>query len=163
MFLPWLFERVAADKNRLSDMGDIVDTLLVSVGETAEAARINRVETRHREKIDREQAIRQARQRQIHVFIPGDLIGQEEGERLGPVLIQAGEAIKGAENKVVQWLQKQTELEEIPVPEGGFFAGYLQEARRQGGGWVGNKSTLLEVQEQVGISDEIVLKISFES
>lgn len=147
-------------------MRDTVDSLLVSVDEAAELVKVRRTEARQRETEAREEATRIARERPINFFVPAELVGGEEGDKLGPVTLQAGETVKAAEGKVMEWLENEGEVEEVVSPEGGgFFGGYLREARRRGRGSlaVGRNSSLLELQEIVGVSDEVLLQIAFEA
>lgn len=165
-FLPWLFERVAANADRRSCVRGTLDMLLESVEETAEAARIQRVEARHREAELRELSARAARERFVGLFVPAELVGGEEGERLGPVTVQAGGTVRYVESRVSEWLTKEGGVEDLAVPEGGFLAGYLREARRRGGGRrLGKESLLLDLQECLGAppSDEVLLRTTFES
>lgn len=162
-FLPWLFERVESDADQRACARDTVDSLLQAVDETAETARVQRIEARCREAKARQEAIRIARERRIRLFVPADLVGGEEGERLGPVTVHAGDTVKMAEARVAEWLANEGGFEELAVPEGGFLAGYLREARRRGQGRrVGKESLLLEVQENVGEpADEVLLQATF--
>lgn len=166
-FLPWLFERVGAGADQWACVRDTVDNLLEAVDETAETARTQRVEARHRETEVRHEAARIARERVVRLFVPAELVGGEEGERLGPVAVQAGDAVITVETRVAEWLASEGGggVEELAVPEGGFLAGYLREARRRGGGRrMGKDSLLLELQESMGApSDEILLQTTFES
>ncbi|CAN0172984.1 unnamed protein product [Ectocarpus fasciculatus] len=163
VFLPWLFGRVAADLGQRSSVLDALDSLLESVDEAAETARNQRIQDRDREAEARREAARVARERIIRLFVPGEVVGGEEGERLGPVAVKAGETVKAAEAKVASWLAKERETEELEVPQGGFLGGYLREARRKGGGRrVGQGSMLLDLQAMLGApSDEIVLRSDF--
>lgn len=163
--MPWLFERVEADADRRACARDTVDSLLEAVDETVETARVQRVEARRREAEARREAIRVARERIVKLFVPADLVGGGEGERLGPVTAQAGETIKTVEARVAEWLANEGGVEELAVPEGGFLSGYLREARRRGKGRrVGKESLLLEVQENMGAAaDEVLLQATFES
>ncbi|CAN0347752.1 unnamed protein product [Ectocarpus sp. 12 AP-2014] len=164
VFLPWLFGRVAADVGQRSSVLDALDSVLESVDETAETARIQRIQDRDREAETRREAAREARERVIRLFVPGEMVGGEEGERLGPVAVKAGETVKAAEAKVASWLAKERETEELEVPQGGFLGGYLREARRNGGGRrVGQESMLLDLQAMLGAPrDEVVLRSNFE-
>ncbi|CAN0009863.1 unnamed protein product [Ectocarpus sp. 6 AP-2014] len=164
VFLPWLFGRVAADVGQRSSVLDTLDSLLESVDETAETARNQRIQDRDREAEARREAARVAREWVIRLFVPGEVVGGEEGERLGPVAVKAGETVKAAEAKVASWLAKERETEELEVPQGGFLGGYLREARRKGGGRrVGQGSMLLDLQAMLGApSDEVVLRSNFE-
>ena len=163
--MPWLFERVEADAGRRAGARGTVDSLLEAVDETAEAARTRRIEARRREAEARREAARVARERPVRLFVPAELVGVDEGERLGPIVVQAGDAVSTAEARVAEWLAGEGGVEEIAAPEGGFFAGYLREARRRGGGRrVGKESLLLEVQEFMGpATDEVLLRAVFES
>lgn len=165
VFLPWLFERVAADADQRSCVRGALDMLLESVDETAGAARIQRVEARHREKEDRERTARTARERFVGLFVPAELIGGEEGERFGPVTVQAGDTVRSLESRVAGWLASEGGVEEPAVPEGGFLAGYLREARRRGGGRrLGQDSLLLDLQACLGApSDKVLLRATFQS
>lgn len=133
--------------------------------EAAEIARIQRIETRRRDAEARQEAIRVARERMVRLFVPAELVGGEEGERLGPVAVKAGDTVKKVEAAVAQWLANEGGVEELAVPEGGFVAGYLRAARRRGGGRrVGMESLLLELQENMGgPTDEVLLQATFES
>lgn len=164
-FLPWLFERVGADAGQRACVRDTVDHLLEAVDETAETARILRVETRRREAEARQEADRISRERLVRLFVPAELVGGDEGERLGPVTVQAGDTVTIVEARVAEWLAKEGEIEELAVPDGGFLAGYLREARRRGGGRrVGKQSLLLEVQDNMGgPTEEVLLQANFES
>ncbi|CAB1109351.1 unnamed protein product [Ectocarpus sp. CCAP 1310/34] len=164
VFLPWLFGRVAADLGQRSSVLDALGSLLESVDETAETARIQRIQDRDREAETRREAAREARERVIRLFVPGEVVGGEEGERLGPVAVKAGETVKAAEAKVASWLAIERETEELEIPQGGFLGGYLREARRKGGGRrVGQGSMLLDLQAMLGApSDEVVLRSNFE-
>lgn len=142
--------------------------LLESVDESAETARIHRVEARHREAEARKLAARVARDRTIRLFVPAELVGGEEGERLGPITVRAGDTVRSVESRVAEWLAKEGGVEELAVPEGGFLVGYLREARRRGGGRrrcrVAKDSLLLDLQECLGApSDEVLLRATFES
>lgn len=161
-FLPWLYERVAADADKRNCVRDTVDSLLASVDERIETARIRRADTRRREAEDREQATRIARERPIRLFVPAELVGGEEGKRLGPVSVRAGEVVAVAQMRVSEWLAKEGGVEDVTTPDGGFLAGYSREARRRGKGRVGKKSTLLELQEHMGLADEVLLQSSFQ-
>lgn len=146
-------------------MRGTLDMLLESVDETVEATRIQRIEARHREAEVREQSARTARERFIRLFVPAELIGGEEGESLGPVTVQAGDSVRSVETRIVKWLANEGGIEEVTVPDGGFLAGYIREARRRGGGrLVGKESLLLDLQECLGApSDEVLLRSTFES
>eukprot|EP00752_Nemacystus_decipiens_P008145 g7284.t1 len=164
-FLPWLFKRVEADVDQRDCVRDTVDNLLETVDEIAETVRARRVEARHREAEARKEAARVARERVVRLFVPADLVGGEDGERLGPVNVHAGDTVKTVEARVAQWLAGEGGVEELAVPEGGFLAGYLREARRRGKGRrVGKESLLLEVQESMGSpADEVLLQATFDS
>lgn len=157
---------MAADADRRSSVRGTLDMLLESVEETAEAARTQRIEARHREAELRERTAREARERFIGLFIPAELVGGEEGGRLGPITVQAGETVRYVEGRVAEWLSNEGGVEEVAVPEGGFLAGYLREARRRGGGRrLGKDALLLDLQESLGAqpSDEVLLQTAFES
>eukprot|EP00903_Cladosiphon_okamuranus_P012161 g11408.t1 len=164
-FIPWLFERVGADADQRACVRDIVDGLLEAADETAEAARTQRRDARHREAEARQETARVARERLVRLFVPAELVGGEDGERLGPVAVRAGDAVRTVEARVAEWLVGEGGVEELDAPEGGFLAGYLREARRRGGGRrVGKDSSLLELQENMGgPSDEVLLQATFES
>lgn len=166
--MPWLFERVAAGVDQRSSVRATLDGLLVSVGETAEAAKLERADARRRETEALEQASRAARKRTINLFVPAELVGGEEGERVGPISVPAVETVSAAEMRVVRWLEKEGKIDEVSAPDGGFLAGYLREARRRGGGGAGGRlgktSTLLELQERMGDSGgEVLLRVALES
>ncbi|CAN0197514.1 unnamed protein product [Scytosiphon promiscuus] len=165
IFLPWLFERVAADVDlRASVRNNILDGLLESVEEAAEAASSERVRARERSAQASREAERAAREREIRLFVPAELVGGEEGDRLGPVIVRAGEALAAVEARVVEWLASEGGIEELSAPDGGFLAGYLREARRRRRSRrrLGRDCTLLDLQEQFGPpSDEVVLRAVF--
>lgn len=164
-FLPWLFERVADDVDQRSSVRDTVSGLLESVADAAETARSTRTEARREGEETRQKAASIARARIIQLFLPITLIGEEDGgTRLGPVSVKAGDTVQSAEAKVATWLREEGKVEDVSQPEGGFFAGYLREARRTGGTVrVGKTSMLLELQERVGVSDEILLEVAADS
>lgn len=163
--MPWLFERVAAEADQRARASDTLDGLLGSAEDMAEAARIQRIEARRWEAEAKREATKAARERRIRLFVPAELVGGEEGERLGPVAVQGGDTIGAAETRVAEWLANEGGVEELAVPEGGFLAGYLREARRRGGSpRLGKGSLLLELQERLGApSEEVLLQAAFES
>lgn len=167
MFLPWLFERVSADVDlRSSVRDDVLDGLLESVEEMVEAATSERIGARQRSAQARRDAERIARERKTRLFVPAELVGGEEGERLGPVNVRAGETVAAVEVRVAEWLASEGGIEEVTAPDDGFLAGYLREARRRGRGRqrLGKDSTLLDLQEYWGApSDEVVLRAVFDS
>lgn len=166
MFLPWLFERVAADADQRSAIRDnVLDGLLESVEKLAETAASERIEARQRSAQAHQEVERIACERIIRLFVPAELVGGEEGARLGPVSVRAGETVADVEAKVTEWLASEGGVEELVAPDGGFFAGYLREARRRGRGRqrLGKGSRLLDLQENLGASsDEVLLRAVFE-
>lgn len=167
----------------------VLHSLHTATEESAEAARNRRTEARRQALESRHKARFAALQRVIRLFIPPEVVGRaEDTERLGPIEACAANTVEEAEAMVVEWLAKnrggggEEEEDEVPVPERGFLAGYLQKAvdlsRRDGrtsissdsvsnngigsnsrGHALGVKSTLLEIQERSGaVSDEILLE-----
>ncbi|CAM9580784.1 unnamed protein product [Hapterophycus canaliculatus] len=166
VFLPWLFEQIAVDVDQRSAVCDgVLDGLLESVENMAEAATSERIDSRQRGAQARQEAKRVARERIVRLFVPAELVGGEEGERLGPITVRAGETVETVEVRVAEWLASEGGVEELPTPDGGFLAGYLREARRRGRGRhrLGKDSALLDVQEHLGApSNEVVLQAVFE-
>lgn len=156
---------VADDVDQRSSVRDTVSGLLDSVEDNVETARNARNQARREGEETRQKAARIARARIIQLFLPATLIGEEAGgTRLGPVSVKAGDTVQSAEAKIATWLREEGTVEDVSQPEGGFFAGYLREARRTGGAvGVGKSSMLLELQERVGVSDEILLEVAAES
>lgn len=142
-------------------MRETLESLLVSAEGTADAARVERIESRRNEAKARNEATRAARERTVNIFIPSELVGGEEEERLGPICFQAGSTVRATEARVVEWLAMEGGLDNVATPEGGFLGGYLREAnrKRRGNARLGSESMLLDVQEIVGVSDEVVLRV----
>lgn len=169
MFWPWLFESVATDLSQRCSIDATLTGLVASVQEMAETARFYRTEGRRVEAEERERAGRIARERPVRLFIPAELAGGEEGEKLGPIAVTAGDSLSAGEARIREWLLRAGGVEDVAIPDGGFFNGYWREAKRRCASSesrrvTGTRATasLLDLQEYMGSSDEILLKLSFE-
>ena len=162
-FLPWLFDRVAAKVNNSTSASEVVESLLGAAKERAAAALADHVESTVRELEAAEKSARTARDRVIDLFVPAELVGGEIGQRLGPISVRAGETVTAVEQRVIGWLEAGGKVEEVTAPEGGFLTGYLREARKRSRGIrLTKKSLLMELQEVMGVSNDVLLQAAFD-